>query len=636
MEKENIEELKVSQADIIEALNVCLRDLSPLINPSVTLKNMTYYILKMFFIDKKKYVIANCPTGSGKTIIGFMVYFCIQYIRNKQIYNKSVARPEQAINELGYFLTPNKVLQEQIANDITRFQFEDYLTLLKGTANYSCIPADELFKNNKLVPNKMRDKVLLYNPDATFASYEYRPCANYSGEKLKERFAECIYQCPYKVAREEASTKSCTILNYAYFLNVMRPSDAKKFFIPRIITICDEAHLIPNIVCNTFNFEFTQALIHRTKKLIEEIIQNFGSTSAALKIDAALAPCFKFFFYPINRLSEIIKYFDNLNELSELLKEISVQYFGDSFNIIYGDRLKKIKEQIVEITDNRESLDELINNRPSDVYYESERVMEVKVIDGYVYKHIVKDLKEAELVKKHLLSNIRYGLFMSATLGNMEEFAELMGMDDADYGTLRLPSTFDFSKSPIYMCDSGYLNYNNFANNIDKVLNDTIRICNTHPNEKGVIHTGTFKITLLLKDKIYALGNAVDTNRFLFYQNTKEKEMLMETFKNSNIPYIFVGPSLYEGIDLPDDKCRFQILVKVPYSQMDGYTKEKKDRYPFWYKRDCIEKIVQAIGRSNRHKNDYSTVYLMDTCFDKIIYETNDEIVNRLEYRRIY
>ena len=59
-------------------------------------------------------------------------------------------------------------------------------------------------------------------------------------------------------------------------------------------------------------------------------------------------------------------------------------------------------------------------------------------------------------------------------------------------------------------------------------------------------------------------------------------------------------------------------------------------RYPFWYKRNCMEKIVQAIGRSNRHKDDWSVIYLLDNCFDQIIFNADSPIVDRLEYRKIY
>lgn len=626
--------LDFTQKDIIEALNVCLVEVSPLIKPTTTLKNMVYHILKSFFIDKKRYVIANCPTGSGKTIIGFMTYFCVQYLVQKSEGDKPAGRPKFPKEYLAYFLTSNKVLQEQIDNDIRRFDFFDYLFMLKGVANYKCIEADNEFRTNQAFKNK----VLAQNPDATFASYEFRPCLNMSSEKIAEKFT-CFDDCPYKNARAEASQKSCTILNYAYFLNVLRTVDdgnPNRFFNRRLLTIADEAHLIPDIVCNFFNFEFNQTLTHRIKKLVEEIIQGFGTKPILEGFDEKITKCLRFFYQPVNRVSEILKYLEDLMEVEKIFSKITKVYMGESFTRLYGDRIAKINEQLDSFISGYNDLKKLSTERPEDVYFESEKVSEFKEVNTQLFKHYLKDLKEAEMVRNNFLDRCYYGLFMSATLGDMDEYAALMGMKEDEYTTLYLPSTFDFSKSPIYITNSGYLNYNSFDRNIDKVLNDCIRICMNHPNEKGVIHTGTFRIGNMLKDKLLNIGNGIDFGRFLFYNTTKEKEELIEIFRNSTIPYIFVGPSLYEGIDLPDDKCRFQILIKVPYAQMSAYIRKKIERYPFWYKRNCIEKIIQAIGRSNRHKNDYSTIYLLDSCFDKIIYETNEDICNRLEYKKIY
>lgn len=628
---------KYSQKDIVEAISVCLKGVSPMIQPRNTLTNMVYFILKSWFMDGKRFVVAECPTGSGKTIIGFMVYFCTQYLEMKANGAIPAARPKMDFDSqrLAYYITSNKVLQEQIDNDIRRFEFQDYMYLLKGTDNYECFPATARFKKEL----NFRQRVLDSNPKATFASYNFRPCSNCSGERLKKKFPNCYDKCPYKSARAIAASKACSIFNYAYFLNVMRNIDdgnPNKYFARRLITICDEAHLLPDIVCNFFNIELNQALCTSIRRTFEEIIQSFGEKQSMSGWKGEVGKALHFFYNPVNRLSEILDYLRNLEVLYKMLKAVHSEYTSESFNMMFGDKLDSLKSRCEEYVGRIGDFDKLFTERPGDVYFESEEAVVNTQLNVHVYKHIVKDLKEAELVRTHFLNKINYGLFMSATLGNKDDYATLMGMKSDEYAQLFLPSTFDFSKSPIYICNSAWLNYANFDRNIDKVLMDTIKICQQHPNEKGVIHTATFKITQLLKERIQQTSYPDLINRFIFYSNAKEKEEMIELFRSSlNIPYIFVGPSLYEGIDLPDDKCRFQILVKVPYAQMTGYIKKKSERYPFWYKRNCIEKIIQAIGRSNRHVNDWSKVYLLDSCFDKIIYDCGDTIVERLEYNRI-
>lgn len=612
----------VTQADIIEAIKASLK-VSPLINPSKVLVNSVYSILKGLFIDDKKYVILEAPTGSGKTIIGFISYFCIQYLFYKKNMPDTYLDADRLnpVPQLGYFLTSAKMLQEQIDSDLDRFDFRNYITMLKGVANYDCI-----LETDKLKPPYPKDRNGL---EIKRVSYSDRPCKGLTKKERMQAYSECDPICPYQVARFEASEKSFTVFNYAYFLNVMR-GEFNPFFGPRLLTIADEAHLVPDIVCNIFNFEFTQFLFNRTSSIVQEMDVSYGTSEETDQAKKLLSEGFLIFRSMLNRLSTIESYFNICRDLKNLFSTVKKieQYKGLSTKV--GDLVERF-ENILKTEDQFKNL----TKRPEDAFFESELIANDRVTNSKVYKHIVRDLSEGAMVKEHFLKKTNKVILMSATIGDIDEYASLMGMEDGEYLGLKLPSQFDFSKSPINLCKSGWLNYKNFDNNIDKVLLDTIKICNDyHPKEKGIIHTSTFKICNLIKDKINQ-GLVQNPDRFLFYANADEKEAMVNMMKESSKPYVIVGPSLYEGLDLKDDLGRFGILVKVPYGGLTDYTKRKIERFPFWYRRTTIQKVEQAIGRTNRHVNDYSTIYLMDSSFDKIIFETNESIVDRITYLKI-
>ena len=614
----------VTQEDIIEAIQACLK-ISPLITPSKSLVNSVFAISKSLFLDGKKYVIIEAPTGSGKTIIGFMTYFVTQYLYKKKLCEEINIDPRPVpAGQLSYFLTSSKMLQEQIDADLDRFDFRDYIHMLKGVSNYDCTL--ETAKLTKPYRIDMKGK------EINRISYSERPCKGRSKKEREEslEFGECQITCPYQLNRQYAAESSNTVLNYAYFLNVMR-SAFKPFFSERLITVADEAHLIPDIVCNIFNFEFNQFVLNQVHKILQELEMNFGESETLDITKSAVMESFKHFKQPLKSPSTLLEYFENLSLISPKLTILA----NREDLATYRKEIMKNHERIDELLLNRESFRILVEQRPHDIYFESVLIAHDKVTDSKVYKHIIRDLDESAMVERHFLQKLNKGIFMSATLGDIDQYAKMMGMKEDEYSALRLPSLFDFEKSPVYLCNSVWLNYANFEKNIDKALMDTLKIClEYHPKEKGIIHTSTFKICNLLKDKVN-MGLVPDKTRFLFYSNAEEKEKMVELMKQSTKPYIIVGPSLYEGLDLKDDQGRFNILMKVPYAGMDDYTKKKIDRFPFWYERNTLEKIGQAIGRTNRHTNDYSKVYLIDACFEKIIHNTSKSISDRVKYKKI-
>lgn len=619
----------VTEAEIISAIKTCLK-VSPLIKPSKTLINSVFSIMKSLFIDNKKYAILEAPTGSGKTIIGFMSYFCVQYLVHLKEYETNIIteRPS-SVKQLSYFMTSAKMLQEQIDQDLNRFDFREYIFMLKGVDNYDCTFAtkqvEEHFKLSGFYPVDSKTGNTIKR-----VSYANRPCKGLSKKARQEMYSDCDESCPYQCARAEASQKSNTVLNYAYFLNVMK-AKFNPFFGKRFLAISDEGHLIPDIVANTFNYEFTQYAINQVFNLNQEIELCSPANDSIRIIKDECLNNFQLFKDKLNRLSVIVKYFDSLGIINDELKIMIKNSSYETWKVQLTNNIERIEERL----ENSENFIKLVNERPNDIYFESEQIANDKTTGAKVFKHIVKDLSESEMVRDNFLSKLDKGIFMSATLGNIDEYAHLMGMEKDSYVGLYLPSQFDFSQSPIIVCKSGWLNYQNFDSNIDKVLMDCLKICNQkHPNEKGIIHTATFKISNLLKDKINA-GLVPDKTRFLFYQNSQEKEQFVELMKNSTKPYIIVGPSLYEGLDLKDDLGRLNILIKVPYAAMTDYIKKKIERYPFWYKRNTMEKIEQAIGRTNRHVNDYSSTYLLDSGFDKVIYECPEHITKRIVYEKI-
>ena len=149
---------------------------------------------------------------------------------------------------------------------------------------------------------------------------------------------------------------------------------------------------------------------------------------------------------------------------------------------------------------------------------------------------------------------------------------------------------------------------------------------------RGLIQTGSYENAKI----IYNSAPATIKKRMLIYNDSAEKRKIIKTYKH-NDDSILIGPSISEGIDLPDDGCRFIIIVKVPYPSLGNLlVKEKCKLFPLWYASKTSNNIIQGIGRGNRNEDDYCTTYILDGCFQRLFNDTqeqySDEMKERLKF----
>jgi Rad3-related DNA helicase len=197
-----------------------------------------------------------------------------------------------------------------------------------------------------------------------------------------------------------------------------------------------------------------------------------------------------------------------------------------------------------------------------------------------------------------------------------------------------MESDFNFEKSPILKVSPMVsLAYKNKKQNLPIAIKRIEAIIEKlHPNERGIIHTGTFEIASALRK----LGN----NRLMFYNNSKDKQLMLDRLQYTKNG-IVCGPSLVEGIDLKDDLARFCIVVKVPYPFLDEFNKRKMSKVEGWYAWRTMVQFLQAIGRPIRHKDDWAKTYLIDQCFDYFLHDAQIPMyirdrIQKLDYNSLF
>jgi ATP-dependent DNA helicase DinG len=134
-----------------------------------------------------------------------------------------------------------------------------------------------------------------------------------------------------------------------------------------------------------------------------------------------------------------------------------------------------------------------------------------------------------------------------------------------------------------------------------------------------LIHVASYAITRRLMADI-ARRAPLEARRLIFVESSEAKATALERHRASAAPTVLVSPSLREGVDLPDDFLRFQIITKMPYPDLgDPWTAARRARDPRWYAVETAKALVQAYGRSCRHADDHGATYVLDAQFERFL-----------------
>jgi Rad3-related DNA helicase len=194
---------------------------------------------------------------------------------------------------------------------------------------------------------------------------------------------------------------------------------------------------------------------------------------------------------------------------------------------------------------------------------------------------------------------------MSATILDVDSFIKTLGINE-DVKFIQVDSTFPVENRKLYVTNSGKMSYGSIDKTLSKMAEDLKKILEFHKEEKGIIHTHSYKISKYIQDNIH-------DERLCFHDASSRADVLQQHIASPN-PTVLVSPSMKEGIDLYDELARFCVIVKLPYPSLgDKQIKKRMEKDSRWYRWQTALAIVQASGRGIRHEEDYCTIYIMDS-----------------------
>ncbi len=517
------------------------------------------------WLTHNKTVICSAPTGSGKSILAIIIAGVLT----------------EYFNKTGYILISDLSLLSQYETDINKYGLS--WSVLRGKQQYQCAVNGMPY----VVGNCHLDGYNSYTDILT----NYPDCASF---------------CEYIVQRNKAITSKVLVCTYAFWLIVRNATlldGQSPLYDTRDFTIADEAHNTIEIVQQQFSPNIKESDTIRYNTLID-FMQLSGKSNYELYDE--FVDIRKTIEYQNDKsiiVDYIEKYISNLNKLKENI----------DFNILKKDDKHIQKKQKFLYLNAINWLIETIGS------FSTFKNIIIDLGAEYLVKSVNKTnitfncLNDSYLMKSKFLSKCNNILFMSATLGKPDNFAKLLSI--SNYQSIEIPSTFDYSKSPIFFISDYRMSFTEKDTSLPYILKMITKILLMYNDKRGIIQTGSYE----LSEKIYNGLLPVFGERLLMYTDSSDKQEQLDNYKFSN-NLVLIGPTLIEGISLDDDLARFLIIAKVPYASLaDNYTKEKIKFDKSWYNNYAAKNILQGIGRGVRNTNDWCVSFILDGCFTNIL-----------------
>ena len=460
-----------------------------------------------------------------------------------------------------YILTMTKQLQEQYLDD-----FGDMLVEIKGRGNYKCN-----YKGNCDFCIK--------------AEYNLRKCS------------DCDYNMAFKKAVEAKNV--ITNYDYLYYAGVANP-----LLDSRELLILDEAH----------NLERKMLMLSSSELNREYISTKFG-------IDI-----FEPLMYGTKSINELKRNPDYWIELcDDLIKECKKR-----IKKIEGDADKSVQVTLDEFESNPSKYSNFDYIEKQNLEQDMKSFASISL--GLLHKELIIDLPDKNTIvnnamdisaefkpysvlddTQNLLKLGNVCIFLTGTLGSKDKFCEWNNINPDETYYIYEKSPFDVAKRPIYVDFVGRMS--GFRRGIPKWKNKRAiekikEILNMHKNEKGVIHTSSNEQAFWIIDQLREYN--------LMFVGGEDRNRTLKEFTESKENIILIGASIKDGVDFKGDLCRFQIVFKVPYPQLNEQVKYRRDLDPKWFYYQTVMALMQAYGRGIRDSDDYCVMYIIDSSFKQL------------------
>ena len=524
----------------------------------------------------KRFLFVQAPTGSGKSI---MAYVAARYLTDyaKHVMNCLDEYNHSNIVKDAYLLTSKNLLLDQYFRDFNR-----YMPICKGRAHYLC-------------------------------NLDHKPCNEASCLKSKKpSLMPCYSTCLYQLAKRRMMSANVSATNFAYLLKIMR-TDA---FIQKDLCIVDECQAIESVLRDEFVVQMTESTLQVINDLKENMRKEVKSDILSICMQSLKKYKYNFKKIDITKID-----YNNINEVNEFVEKVAEDI--GSLYLSLSNALDRYTSEFcggneVEALQNKEykemikkcdflkhllsTIKDYIRLRNSVEWVVQDHKTARGAITGFELKPVTIELLTTDLFNKIAKNKV---VMMSATIGDPERFAKSLGIPFDEVEFIDVPATFPVENRPFVKWPICSMSYKNMDENMPKIAEACDAILDMYPDQKGIIHSVSFKNAIYLRDHMQ------NSKRVLIHDQVSKNYVLEQFIKSKNS--VLISPSLIEGFDFKGDLSEFQIFIKVPYMSLaDKVVARRLQLDEEWYINNAVLQILQGVGRSVRSETDVAATFCLD------------------------
>lgn len=233
-------------------------------------------------------------------------------------------------------------------------------------------------------------------------------------------------------------------------------------------------------------------------------------------------------------------------------------------------------------------------------------------------------VKVDRFLQEHVWNRADKWVLSTATMpyrGWPSGWCNRLGLDADRTKVVHVGMPFPADQRPIWTgCEIAEMSGGGDEANWDEIMAALSDIAQYHEGENGLVHSASYSRARDLWETANSGEYPHLYNNVLLHERGRDAAEVVEEWQASD-KQIVVTPSMQEGVDLVDEMCRWQALVKVPFPnvgdpRVDFLLNEENDWT--WYFETTANSIVQSIGRAVRSKEDYADYYVLDESFEKV------------------